>query len=282
MIKTLAKSIREYKKSSILTPVFIAGEVAIECAIPFVTAMLVSKIQNGCDISDIVKYGLILVALAVCSLACGALAGHFAAIASCGFAKNLRYDAYCAIQNYSFSNMDKFSTASLVTRLTTDITNVQMAYMMIIRTAVRCPMMLAVALVMAIVTSPSMWFAFAVIIPILAFGLFFIIKRAHPIFKTVFKKYDKLNASVQENVSGMRVVKAYVREDFEKQKFGAASDDVCKGFTKAEKILALNNPLMQFCFNALMLMVCFFGTQIIVSTGGVALDVPRFSALLTS
>ena len=281
MIKTLAKSIREYKKSSILAPIFIAGEVAIECTIPYVTAILVGKIQDGCDISDIVKYGLILVALAVSSLTCGALAGHFAAIASCGFAKNLRYDAYCAIQNYSFSNMDKFSTAGLVTRLTTDVTNVQMAYMMIIRTAVRCPMMLVFALVMAIVTSPKMSLAFAVIIPILGLGLFFIIRKAHPIFKTVFKKYDALNASVQENVAGMRVVKAYVREDFEKKKFAKASDEVCGGFTRAEKILALNNPLMQFCFNALMLMVCFFGTQLVVGSSGVDLDVPGFSALLT-
>ena len=281
MIKTLAKSIREYKKASILVPLFIAGEVAIECFIPYITAILVSRIQDGCEMDEIIKYGLILIALAICSLTCGALAGNFAATAACGFAKNLRYDAYCAIQNYSFSNMDKFSTAGLVTRLTTDITNVQMAYMMIIRTAVRCPMMLVFALVMAIITSPKMSIAFAVIIPVLALGLFFIIRRAHPIFKIVFKKYDNLNSSVQENVSGMRVVKAYVREDFEKKKFAKASDEVCSGFTKAEKILALNNPLMQFCFNALMLMVSFFGTQLIVSSGGVELNVARFSALLT-
>ena len=281
MIKTLAKSIREYKKASILAPVFIAGEVAIECFIPYITAMLVSRIQANCGIEEIVKYGIILIVLALCSLTCGALAGHFAAIAACGFAKNLRYDAYQAIQNYSFSNMDKFSTAGLVTRLTTDINNVQMSYMMIVRTAIRCPMMLVFALVMAIITSPKMSLAFAVVIPILAIGLFLIIRRAHPIFKIVFKKYDKLNGSVQENVSGMRVVKAYVREDFEKEKFAKASDDVCNGFTKAEKILALNNPLMQFCFNAIMLMVSFFGTQLIVNSNGVDLDVARFSALLT-
>ena len=281
MIKTLLKSVREYKRSSILTPIFIAAEVAIECFIPFITTKLVTNIENNCGIDVIVKYGLILIALALCSLACGALAGYFAATAACGFAKNLRYDAYQAIQKYSFSNMDKFSTAGLVTRLTTDVSNVQMAYMMIIRTAVRCPMMMVFALVMAIITSPSMSIAFAVIIPVLAVGLFLIIRKAHPIFKTVFKKYDKLNASVQENVAGMRVVKAYVREDFEKKKFAAASDEVCGGFTKAEKILALNNPLMQFCFNTLMLAVSFFGTQLIVSTSGVALDIPRFSALLT-
>ncbi len=281
MIKTLAKSIREYKKSSILAPAFIAGEVIIECMIPFVTAGLVEQINAGCSLTVILNYGILLILLAVVSLMCGAFAGHFAAIASCGFAKNLRHDIYYAIQQFSFSNMDKFSTAGLVTRLTTDVTNVQMAYMMIIRTAIRCPMMLIFALVMAIVVSPTMSLAFAVIIPVLAIGLVIIIKRAHPIFKTVFKKYDALNSSVQENVSGMRVVKAYVREDFEKEKFAKASDDVAKGFTKADKIIALNNPLMQFCFNALMLMVCFFGSQLIISTGGEALNIGGYTALLT-
>ena len=197
--------------------------------------------------TDIVKFGLILVALAFLSLTCGALAGHFAAVAACGFAKNLRHDLYYSIQQFSFANVDKFSTAGLVTRLTTDVSYVQMAFMMIIRTTVRCPLMLVFALVMAITVSPRMSLAFAIIIPVLALGLFFIIRSAHPIFKTVFKKYDALNASVQENVSGMRVVKAYVREDYERKKFEVASDDVAKGFTKAEKILALNSPLMQLC-----------------------------------
>ncbi len=281
MIKTLVKSVREYKTSSILAPLFIAGEVVIECFIPFVTAGLVRNIQGGCSLNVIINYGLVLVALAVVSLLCGAFAGHFAAIASCGFAKNVRHDIYCAIQQFSFSNMDKFSTAGLVTRLTTDVTNVQMAYMMIIRTAIRCPMMLVFALVMAVVVSPTMSLAFAVIIPILAIGLTLIILNAHPIFKTVFKKYDNLNNSVQENVAGMRVVKAYVREDFEREKFAKASDDVAEGFTKAEKILVLNNPLMQFCFNALMLMVCFFGSQLIIRTNGEALDIAGYTALLT-
>ena len=281
MIKTLMKSIREYKKASILAPTIIAGEVAIECVIPFVTAKLVRQIQENCGLDVIIKYGLILIALAALSLTCGALAGHFAAIASCGFAKNLRHDLYSAIQGYSFANMDKFSTAGLVTRLTTDVSNVQMAFMMIIRTAVRSPMMLIFALIMAINVSPTMSLAFAVVIPVLAIGLFVIIRKAHPIFKTVFKKYDALNNSVQENVSGMRVVKAYVREDFERKKFREASDNVENGFTKAEKILALNNPLMQFCFNALMLMVCFFGSQLIINTNGKALDIAGFSALLT-
>ena len=281
MLKTLMKSIREYKLSSILAPIIIAGEVVVECIIPFVTAQLVRKIEENSGIDEIVKHGLILLMLAALSLTCGALAGYFAAGAACGFAKNLRHDVYYAVQGYSFSNVDKFSTAGLVTRLTTDVSNVQMAYMMIIRTAVRCPLMLVFALVMAIGVSPKMSLAFAVIIPVLAIGLFFVIKNAHPIFKTVFKKYDALNNSVQENVSGMRVVKAYVREDYERAKFSKASDDVKEGFTKAEKILALNSPLMQFCFNALMLMVCFFGSRLIITTSGADLDVPGFSALLT-
>ncbi len=281
MIKTLAKSIREYKLSTILAPLIIACEVAVECTIPFVTAQLVRRIEEGSGMDEIVKFGLILVVLAILSLTCGALAGHFAAVAACGFAKNLRHDLYYSIQEFSFANVDKFSTAGLVTRLTTDVSYVQMAFMMIIRTTVRCPLMLVFALVMAINVSPRMSFAFAVIIPVLAIGLFFIIRSAHPIFKTVFKKYDALNASVQENVSGMRVVKAYVREDYERKKFEVASDDVAKGFTKAEKILALNSPLMQFCFNALMLMVCFFGSRLIITTNEAALDVAGFSALLT-
>ena len=281
MIKTLAKSIREYKLSAILAPLIIACEVAVECIIPFVTAQLVRRIEEGSGMDEIVKFGLILVVLAFLSLTCGALAGHFAAVAACGFAKNLRHDLYYSIQEFSFANVDKFSTAGLVTRLTTDVSYVQMAFMMIIRTTVRCPLMLVFALVMAITVSPRMSLAFAIIIPVLAIGLFFIIRSAHPIFKTVFKKYDALNASVQENVSGMRVVKAYVREDYERKKFEVASDDVAKGFTKAEKILALNSPLMQFCFNALMLMVCFFGSRLIITTNEAALDVAGFSALLT-
>ena len=281
MIKKLARSIREYKKASILAPIFVSAEVVIECFIPLVTAQLVRNIQNQCDILTIVKYGLILIALALASLSCGALSGNFAAIAACGFSKNLRHDMYSKIQGYSFANMDKFSTPGLVTRLTTDVSYVQMAYMMIIRTAVRCPLMLMFALAMAIVTSPKMSVAFAVIIPVLAVGLALIIKKAFPIFKKVFKKYDKLNESVQENVSGMRVVKSFVREDYEKKKFAKASDEVCQDFTRAEKILALNSPLMQFCFNILMLSVCFFGSQLIITSSGADLDIAGYSTLLT-
>ena len=284
MIKTLAKSIREYKKSSILAPVIIACEVIFECCIPFVGAQLLEYIQknsSNIEMSVVLKYSAILVALAFASLCCGVLAGHFAAVAACGFAKNLRHDVYAKIQGYSFSNMDKFSTAGLVTRLTTDVTYVQMAFMMIIRSAVRSPLMLIIATVMAITVSPKMSLAFAVIIPFLAIGLIFIIIKAYPIFKTVFKKYDALNNSVQENVAGMRVVKSFVREDFEREKFAKSSEDVKKGFTRAEKILALNNPLMQIAFNGLMLLVCFFGSWLIISSNGSDLSIPGFSALLT-
>ena len=283
MIKTLAKSIREYKKASILAPIIIACEVILECCIPFVATFLITHIEKAetIDMGVVVRYGLILIGLAVASLCCGMLAGHFAAIASCGFAKNLRHDVYTKIQGFSFANMDKFSTAGLVTRLTTDITHVQMSYMMIIRSAVRSPLMLIVATIMAINVSPRMSLAFAVIIPFLAIGLILITIKAFPVFKTVFKKYDALNNSVQENVAGMRVVKSFVREDYERAKFAKASDDVKKGFTKAEKILAFNGPLMQMAFNGLMLMVCFFGSRLIINTSGAALDIAGFSALLT-
>ena len=281
MIKTLLKSVREYKTASLLTPLFITAEVVIECIIPFITAILVSNIENGCDMDVIIKYGLLLIALAIISLCCGALAGHFAARASCGFAKNLRHDMYSAIQGYSFSNIDKFSTSGLVTRLTTDVANVQMSYMMIIRTAIRSPLMLIFAFVMSLIISPKMSIAFAIIIPFLALGLIFIFRGAHPIFKSVFKKYDNLNNSVQENVSGMRVVKAYVREDHERKKFRRASDEVAADFTKAEKILALNTPLMQFCFNVNMIIICLFGSMLIVNSGATELEVGELSSLLT-
>ena len=282
MIKTLLRSVREYKRSSILAPTFILAEVAVECFIPFITAKLVNQIQQpNCDMMTVTKYGLLLVLMAVISLACGALAGHFAAVASCGFAKNLRHDLYASIQGFSFSNIDKFSTSGLVTRLTTDVANVQMSYMMIIRTAVRCPFMLVFAFVMAMVISPKMSLTFAIVIPALAIGLTLIVTRAHPIFKTVFKKYDNLNNSVQENVSGMRVVKAYVREGFESKKFADASEDVCHGFTKAEKILALNSPLMQFCFNFNMICICLFGSRMVINSRASELTVGEMSSLLT-
>lgn len=281
MLRTLARCIREYKFPSLISPLFIMIEVIIECYIPFLTAELVDEINAGCGLDVISNYGIRLLILAFLSLACGVFAAHFCSVAACGFAKNLRHDLYDAVQGFSFANIDRFSTSSLVTRMTTDVSNVQMAYMMIIRTAIRCPLMMSVALVMAIRISAKMSIGFAVVIPILAIGLCAVIRSAHPIFKSVFKKYDKLNESVQENISGMRVVKAYVREDFENKKFKNASDEVCRDFTRAEKILAFNSPLMQFCFNAIMIIVCLFGSYLVVSTGATELSVAQMSSLLT-
>lgn len=281
VIKELTAHIREYKKASILSPIFVSVEVVMECIIPFIIAQLVNEIKAGSEFGIIVKYGIILVIMAGISLTFGALAGSACATASSGFAKNLRKDMFYKIQTYSFENIDKFSTSSLVTRLTTDVTNVQMAYMMIIRTAVRCPFMLVFSFTMAFIMGGKMAFIFLLVVPILGIGLFSIIRTVMPLFRRVFKKYDALNSSIQENVKGMRVVKAYVREDFEKKKFGRAAEDVCADFTKAEKLLALNNPLMQFCMYAVMVFVLSFGSYTIISSMGVDLDVGQLSALLT-
>ncbi|MBR5496079.1 MAG: ABC transporter ATP-binding protein [Oscillospiraceae bacterium] len=281
MLKTLAKSIREYKKFSIVTPIFIALEVAIECTIPFVIANLVNQVKAGCDMVMLLKNGGILVLLALLSLTFGALAGYTAAIASSGFSKNLRHDMFVSIQKYSFFNIDKFSSSSLVTRLTTDITNVEMAYMMLIRIAVRSPLMLIFAFVMSFIMGGKMAWIFFLVLPILGTGLSLVIYKAMPLFKKVFKKYDKLNASIQENIKGIRVVKSYVQEDFEINKFHEAADDVCADFTKAEKILAFNNPIMQLCLNIVAIFVLSFGSYIIISTHGLALDVGQLSAALT-
>lgn len=280
MIRRLAKCIREYKKATILTPLFIMMEVVIECVIPFITASLVNSIQAGCGMETILRYGLALIGLAFASLACGALSGYFCATASTGFAKNLRHDLYHKVQEYSFANIDKFSTSSLVTRLTTDVTNVQQAFMMIIRVAVRAPMMLIFALIMAFVMAGPMAFIYVGIVPLLAFGLFSIIHKVMPIFRRAFRKYDGLNESVQENIEGIRVVKSFVREEYEKEKFDRASSEVQKNFLAAEKILVLNNPLMQIAFNSTMLLVSLFGTRLIVSTGGAALELGNYSMLL--
>lgn len=282
MIKTLAKSIREYKKASILTPLFVSFEVIIECLIPWIASIFIEEIEaENVRMNVVIALGALLVVLAGVSLTFGALSAHNCAIASCGFAKNLRHDLYYSVQDYSFANIDKFSASSLVTRMTTDVANVQMSYMMIIRTAVRCPFMLIFALVMVIFINYKMALGFAVIVPILGVGLFLIMRFAHPIFKHVFKKYDTLNNSIQENVHGMRVVKSFVREEHEKEKFGKASDDVAKDFKRAEKLLALNTPLMQLCFNLVMLFVCFFGSRLIVNSNETELNVGEMSALLT-
>ncbi len=281
MIKVLARSIREYKKPSLLAPLFVTGEVVLECIIPFITANLVNEIKDGCSIDVIVRYGIVLVVMAALSLAFGALAGSACSTASCGFARNLRKDMFYKIQGYSFENIDKFSVSSLVTRLTTDITNVQMAYMMIVRTAIRCPLMLVFSFVMAFVMGGKMALIFVVVIPILAVGLALVIYKTMPLFRRVFKKYDALNNSVQENIKGMRVVKSYVREDYEKKKFGVAADDVKVDFTKAERILAFNNPLMQFCMYAVMVFVMAYGSYTVITTQGLALDVGQMSSMLT-
>ena len=281
MKKTLMGSIREYKKPSILTPILVSIEVIVECVIPFYIAKLINHIQNGTDMSLILKYGLMLILLAFVSLFFGAMAGKTCATASCGFAKNLRHDLFYKVQGFSFTNIDKFSTSSLVTRLTTDISNVQMAYMMIIRIAVRSPMMFIFAMIMAFKMCPQLSTVYVALVPFLAFALFLIIKKAMPLFNSVFKKYDNLNNSIQENVKGMRVVKSFVREDYEKNKFGKASEEVCADFTKAERLVALNSPAMQIAMYAAMVIVSYFGAKLIISSGGSAMGVGDLSSLFT-
>ena len=283
MIKTLLKSVREFKKASIVTPLLVFFEVILECIIPFVIAEMVKMIESheSVNIYTVLKYGGVVVILAVLSLAFGAIAGITSAKASCGFAKNLRHDLYYAVQDFSFENIDRFSTSSLVTRLTTDVNNVQHAYMMVIRMAIRSPFMFIFAIVAAFITGGKLAWIFVVVIPILGFAVFAIASKAMPMFRKVFKKYDNLNASVQENIKGMRVVKSFVREDYEKEKFGKASDEVCVDFTRVERLLALNNPVMQLCLNIVMVFVLSIGSRTVVSTGGSALNVAHLSALLT-
>ena len=281
MIKTLLKSVREYKRPSILTPILVFFEVILECLIPMVIAGLVEKYEESQNIRDILIYGAVVAVLAILSLTFGALAGLNCATASTGFAKNLRHDMYYAVQDFSFENIDRFSTSSLVTRLTTDVANVQMSYMMIIRTAIRAPFMFIFAIVMAFVMGGKMAWVFICVIPILGGALLFVARKAMPLFRKVFKKYDNLNASVQENVKGMRVVKSFVREDYEKKKFGFASEDVARDFTKAERILALNGPVMQLCLNVVMIFVLSFGSYTAISSAGVDLGMGQMSALLT-
>lgn len=281
IIRVLKKSIREYKRDSILTPILVAFEALVECIIPLMVANLVNKMQNGCDLSVILKYGVILIIMACFSLLFGALAGITAANASAGFGKNLRKDLFMAVQNFSFENIDRFSASSLVTRMTTDVTNVQMAYMMIIRTVVRAPLMLIFSLVMGFIMGGRLALIFLFTIPVLGIGLGLVIKKTMPLFRKVFKKYDNLNNSVQENINGIRVVKSFVREDFEMKKFNEAAEDVCADFTKAEKILALNNPMMQFCLYVVMIFVLTFGSYLVVNFGGAIIQVGQLSSLLT-
>jgi len=281
VIKTLAKSVREYKLPAILTLCFMVGEVFIEVLIPFITADLINSIKAGIEMSSLIKTGLLLVLMACISLCCGGCAGFTGAKASTGFARNLRRDIFTRVQDFAFENIDRFSTASLVTRMTTDVSNVQMAFMMLIRIAVRAPLMFIFSVTMAYIMGGALASTFVVVIPVLLFGLFSIARKAMPAFRAVFRKYDKLNLSIVENVRAMRVVKGFSREDYEKEKFGTASDNICMDFTKAERIVALNNPLMSFCMYFNMLFILTVGSKIIISSGGQTIDVGQISAMLT-
>lgn len=280
MIRKLAKCIREYKLPTIFTLIFIIGEVVIECIIPFKIADLVNFIKNGTDMKNILETGIILTVMALVSLACGGLAGYTCAKASAGFAKNLRSDIFKKIQTYSFINIDKFSSSSLVTRLTTDVVNVQMAYMMLIRMAVRCPLMLVFSIIMAYRMGGMLSMSFVIIIPILVFALLLIARKAMPAFRAVFKKYDRLNESIEENVRGMRVVKGFSREEHEKNKFGKEAENIRADFTKAERIVAINTPVMQLCMYINMIFVLIVGSKMAITSGGAQIDVGQMSAML--
>ena len=281
MIKTLAASVRDYMKPTIATPLLVLGEVACEMAIPFVTANLIDTIKAGVSVANMLPTAALLVTLAIVSLIFGAAAGITCSYASCGFAKNLRHDLFYRVQTFSFANIDAFSSSSLVTRLTTDITNVQQAFMLIIRIAVRAPLVLVFAFVMAYAMGGYISFVYLVMIPLLGIGLGLIIRKVTPIFTRVFHKYDALNESVEENVTGMRVVKSYVREGHEKEKFGRAADDVCADFTRAEKLLAFNNPLMNLCVNGAFVLIIYLGSKLIITSQATAFDVGQLSSTFT-
>ncbi len=281
MFKTILKSLREYKRPSIATPLLVSCEVVLECIIPFLIADLVNAVKAGAPMSTLWTYGGILTAMALLSLAFGTWAGFTCATASCGLARNLRHDLFHSVQGYSFENIDRFMTSSLVTRMTTDVGNVQMAYMMIIRTAIRSPLMLVFAFFMAFRMGGSMAWIFLFVIPVLGTGLFLVARSAMPLFRRVFKKYDNLNGSIQENIKGMRVVKSFVREEYEQKKFDRTAEEVCADFTRAERIVVLNNPLMQFCLYAVMVFTLSYGSYTVITTNGLALDVGQLSALLT-
>ena len=281
MIKKLAKSIKEYKKESILTPIFVSLEVVMEVIIPLLMANLIDKGMYAGNMNEVLKIGLELVGSAMLSLIFGVLSGSVAAKASAGFAKNLRKDLYYKVQDFSFSNIDKFSTASIITRLTTDVTYVQMAFQMIIRIAVRTPLMLVFSLIMAFEINKELSLIFLIVIPIVGVALGLISTKVYPIFDRVFKKYDDLNEIVEENVSSIRVVKSYVLEEKEKEKFGKTSNEIYKDFTKAEKIMALNSPIMQFAIYSALILISWFGAKIIVNSHMTALTTGELTSLLT-
>ena len=269
MIKRLSKCIREYKKASLLAPLFVSLEVVMEVIIPYYMGKMLDYGVNLGNMNYIIKVGIMLAVFCIMSLVFGALAGKYAAYASAGFSKNLRHDMFHNVQSFSFSNIDKFSVSSLVTRLTTDVTNLQNAYQMIIRIAVRAPLMIVFSLFMAIRISPRLSLIFACILPLLALGLFGIVKKAYPIFERVFKTYDKLNTITSENLHGIRVVKSFVREEHEKEKFKTVSNSIYKDFISAEKLLALNAPLMQTAAYSTMLLISWFGAKLIIASGNV-------------
>ena len=264
MLKNILKSVGEYKNASLLAPLFVAMEVLLEVLIPMLMAVLLDQGVQTNDMNQILKYGIILVIAAMASLAFGVLSGHYAAVASAGFAKNLRKRMFYKVQDFSFTNIDHFSTSSLVTRLTTDITNIQNSYQMVIRTAVRAPFMLVSAFIMAFKINSRISIIYLCVMPILGTALFIIMTHAHPIFQRVFKTYDKLNNVVQENVRGIRVVKSFVREDYETEKFQKISGNIYKDFSRVEKMLAFNAPIMQFCVYTCMLLISWFSARMIV------------------
>ena len=269
MIKRLSKCIREYKKASLLAPLFVSLEVVMEVIIPYYMGKMLDYGVNLGNMNYIVRVGAMLVVFCIMSLVFGALAGKYAAYASAGFSKNLRHDMFHNVQSFSFSNIDRFSVSSLVTRLTTDVTNMQNAYQMIIRIAVRAPLMIVFSLFMAIRISPRLSLIFACILPLLALGLYGIVKKAYPVFERVFKTYDKLNTITSENLHGIRVVKSFVREEHEKEKFKTVSNSIYKDFISAEKLLALNAPLMQTAAYSTMLLISWFGAKLIIASGNV-------------
>ncbi len=281
MVREIAHSLREYKRISIATPVLVTFEVLLECLIPYVIALLVNQIQAGCGLDVILKYGAVLVAMAAASLVFGVCSGASCAAASSGLAKNLRKDMFYKIQSYSFQNIDRFNVSSLITRMTTDVTNVQTAYMLLIRLVIRSPLMLIFSFVMAFVMGGSLAWVFVAVVPLLAVGLTIIVVKTIPLFRRAFRKYDKLNSSIQENVKAAREVKSYVREEYEQNKFGEASHDLRRDFQKAERILAFNQPIMQFCLYVVMCVVLSFGSYLIIDSLGADLNVGELSSILT-
>ena len=281
MFKKLLESVREYKKESFLAPLFITGEVILEVLIPYLMASLLDNGIYAGEMNVIYKIGLQLLLCAILSLSCGVVAAIFASKASAGFGKNLRKDLYYKVQDYSFSNIDKFSTSGIVTRLTTDVTNIQMAYQMLLRIAIRAPLMLVFALVMALRINVKLSLVFLIMVPLIGLSIVYIGRKAHPIFEKVFNNYDELNNVVEENVSGIRVVKSYVLEDAETEKFKEKSQEIYNGFVKAEKLMALNSPIMQFAMYCTTILICWFGARIIVNSNMTELTTGELSSLIT-